>query len=134
MRRVVSVCRSVCLSTMHSFSLQRIYTKCHTGARMYLTDVSTLTSPQFLDMGRSVFWSQGHVTYTSSFIASYYQSWRCKSVTWPSGLRPGLRHQSLRRRGFESHRCQYFFDLYIIYYTHTHMCAHSQINKTTTKS
>ena len=26
-------------------------------------------------------------------------------VAWPSGLRRCLKHQSLRRRGFESHRC-----------------------------
>ena len=38
-------------------------------------------------------------------------------VAWPSGLR----HQSLRRRGFESHRCQDFFFCNPSFFTH-HSC------------
>jgi hypothetical protein len=90
MHRIVSVCLSI-LNTFIQFS-SYLHTF-HTGARMYLADVSTLTSTRFLDTGR------GHM-YNISLVFVYTE-------------------------------------LYIIYYTHTHIHTrvhNSQINKTTTKS
>jgi hypothetical protein len=45
-----------------------------------------------------------HSTYRAEFF-----SWSIMKVAWPSGLRRWLQHQSLRGRGFVSHRCHCFY-------------------------
>jgi hypothetical protein len=49
MRRIVYVCLSALVCTMHSFSFHPIYTKFYTGARMYFADVFYIKSPRLLD-------------------------------------------------------------------------------------
>jgi hypothetical protein len=76
---------------------------------------------------RAAFWSEGHVTYTSS-LASYYQSWRCKSVTWPSGLMRWFKAPVSSEPWVRIPPLPIFVRLiyYILHtHTHTHVCAFS---------